>query len=77
MDAKPQEKMNVNEYLKSLFVSSKGDDIPGTVEAYLDELCPTPGCGKRLKIFKPCCSNPYYKKECLCGYRIDIVDYSK
>jgi hypothetical protein len=48
--------MNMTEYLKGLRRSSKLDDIPGTVEAYLDEICPA--CKKKMKLFKPCCGNP-------------------
>ena len=59
-------KMIIREYMKGLKRSSKADDIPGTVEAYLDELCPA--CGKKLKIMKSCCSEKRRKKVCICGW---------
>jgi hypothetical protein len=58
--------MNISDLLKSLPKRSKKDDIPGTVEAYLDELCPA--CGGKLKLMKPCCSNPRKSKVCVCGW---------
>jgi len=61
--------MDIKEYLKNLKVSSKSDDIPGTVEAYLDELCPS--CGKKMKIMKPCCNSPKRIKICgACGFKV-------
>lgn len=62
--------MNAVDYMKQMKRRSKTDDIPGTVEAYLDELCPIPGCGKKLKLMKPCCSSKFGTKECICGYKI-------
>lgn len=61
--------MDLQAYLKGLKRSSKQDDIPGTVEVYLDELCPE--CGKKQNIYKPCCGSPMGYKGCSCGYRTD------
>jgi len=61
---------DLNEYLKSLPRKTKEMDIPGTVEAYLDEICPL--CGKPLKQMKPCCGSPNGYKMCVCGYKIII-----
>lgn len=59
--------LDLKAYLAGLKRSSKADDIPGTVLAYLDELCPS--CGRKLKIMKPCCSEKRRKKTCSsCGY---------
>jgi hypothetical protein len=63
--------MNIQEYMKGLKRSSKADDIPGTVEAYLEEPCPA--CGKKLKLMKPCCSSKFGSKECACGYKIQLT----
>lgn len=63
--------MSMRELLSGLKRSSKKDDIPGTVEAYLEELCPV-GCGRKLKQMKPCCSNKTGSKECACGYKIPL-----
>lgn len=63
--------MDLKEYLKGLKRSSKSDDIPGTVEAYLDELCPN--CKKKMRIYKPCCGNPKGYKGCVCGYKIQLT----
>lgn len=63
--------MDLKEYLKGLKRSSKSDDIPGTVEAYLDELCPA--CGKKLKLMKPCCNSKFGAKACVCGYKIQLT----
>jgi hypothetical protein len=60
--------MNLQAYLKGLKRSSKTEDIPGTVEAYLDELCPV--CSKKLKIMKPCCSEKRRSKVCgVCDWK--------
>lgn len=61
--------MNLSEYLKGLKRRNKDDDIPGTVEAYLDRLCPN--CGKGLKQMKPCCGSPNGYIQCRgnCGYK--------
>jgi hypothetical protein len=59
--------MNIQEYLKGLKRSSKSDDIPGTVEAYLDEPCPV--CGKNLKLMKACCTSKLKSKVCVCGWK--------
>ena len=60
---------NISEYLKTLNRRNKADDIPGTVQTYLDELCPS--CGKKLRLMKPCCSSKFGTKECkACGYKI-------
>jgi hypothetical protein len=63
--------MDLAAYLKGLKRSSKGDAIPGTVEAYLDEPCPA--CGKSMRLMKPCCSSKFGKKECVCGYKINLT----
>jgi hypothetical protein len=63
---------DVSEYIKGLTRSSKKDDLPGTVEAYLEEICPVPSCGKKLKLMRPCCGSPYGKKECVCGYKVNL-----
>lgn len=71
MDASVKEgDMNVQEMLAKAKKGSKADDVPGTVEAYLDELCPA--CGKKMKLMKPCCSEKHGSKKCVCGYRIII-----
>ena len=63
------------EYLRTLKKATKSDDIPGTVLAYLDEICPVSGCGRKLKL-KKCCGNKQ-RKECICGYKeIDIISNS-
>ena len=75
MDGEPKKKVNITEYLKMLKKVSKLDDIPGTVLAYLDEICPVPGCGRKLKLMK-CCGNKQ-RRECICGYKkIDIISNS-
>ena len=63
--------MDIKAYLKGLQRSSKSQDIPGTVEAHLDELCPV--CGKKLKLMKPCCSSKFGTKECACGWKIQLT----
>jgi hypothetical protein len=63
--------MNIQEYLKGLKKSSKTDDIPGTVQEYLDELCPA--CGKKLKLMKPCCSSKFGSKDCVCGWKVQLT----
>lgn len=60
--------MDIKEYIKTLKRVSKEDDVPGTVEAYTDDPCPS--CGKKLKIMKPCCSEKRRTKVCgICGYK--------
>lgn len=54
--------------LSKLNRRSKSDDIPGTVEQILDEVCPV--CGRLMKKYKACCSNPLGHKGCSCGYKI-------
>ena len=67
--------MNIEEHLRTLKRASKSDDIPGTVLAYLNEVCPVPGCGRKLKLMK-CCGNKQ-RKECVCGYKeIDTISSS-
>jgi len=61
--------------LSQLKKSSKKDDVPGTVEAYLEELCPVPNCGKKLKLMKPCCTSRFFTKECKCGYKATVNHY--
>ena len=63
--------MNVSDYMKQMKKGSKKDDIPGTVEKYLDEICPA--CGKNLKLMKPCCGSPYGIKECPCGWKVSLT----
>lgn len=68
MDDDVEEKnMSIQDYIKGLKRSSKSDDIPGTVEAYLDELCPA--CGNKMKLMRPCCSEKRFTKVCICGYK--------
>jgi hypothetical protein len=64
-------KMNIQEYINSLKRSSKFDDVPGTVAAYLDEKCPA--CGKKMKLMKPCCNSKFGTKVCLCGYKVILT----
>jgi len=72
---KSEKKVSIAEYLKTLKKVSKSDDIPGTVLAYLDEICPVSGCGRKLKL-KKCCGNKQ-RKECICGYKeIDTANNS-
>jgi hypothetical protein len=63
--------MDLQAYLKTLRRGSKKDDLPGTVDVYLDELCPE--CGHKQRIYKPCCGSPMGYKGCPCGYRTDRV----
>ncbi len=63
--------MNVQELLKGFTKRSKKDDVPGTVEAYLEEKCPN--CGAELKLMKPCCGSPKGRKECRCGYKVQLT----
>ena len=60
--------MSIQEYIKNLKKVSKQDDIPGTVDTYLDELCPL--CRKKLKIMKPCCASKQRTKVCVCGWKV-------
>ena len=60
--------MNIQELLKTFNKRSKKDDVPGTVQQYLDEECPV--CGKKLKIKKACCSSKHPTKECVCGWKL-------
>jgi len=62
--------MKLSEMLAKLKTSSKSEDIPGTVESYLDELCPS--CQNKLKLMKPCCGSPNGTKQCSCGYKIQL-----
>ena len=71
VDGEP-EKKSVADLVKGLPRSSKKDALPGTLEAYLEEICPIPGCGKQLRLMKPCCGSPYGKKECICGYKVNL-----
>ena len=63
--------MNISDYMKQMKRGSKKDDIPGTVQEYLDEPCPA--CGKKLKLMKPCCGSPHGTKECVCGWKIQLT----
>jgi hypothetical protein len=59
----------VSDLLKGLSMVSKKDDIPGTVDVQLDELCPA--CRSfKLKLYKPCCGSPKGYKGCKCGYKV-------
>ena len=60
--------MDLKSLLAGLKRSSKDDDIPGTVAAELDEICPS--CGKKMKQYKACCGAPYGYKGCNCGYKV-------
>ena len=58
--------------LTKLKRSSKKDDVPGTVESSLDELCPV--CGRKLRRYKPCCGSPTGYDGCnACGYKVNRV----
>lgn len=61
---------NLNDYLKGLNRRKKSDDIPGTIEEYLEEECPS--CKEKLRKFKPCCGSPNGYKGCKCGYKVII-----
>ena len=63
--------MNISDYMKQMKRGSKSDDIPGTVQEYLEELCPV--CGKKLKLMKPCCSNKFGSKDCVCGWKASLT----
>jgi hypothetical protein len=73
MEGNVEKEMNENiaELLKTLSRRSKKDDLPGTVEAFLDEKCPI--CNRNLKKKKPCCGAAKGTKECLCGYRVILT----
>ena len=60
--------MDLKSLLAGLKRSSKDDDIPGTVAAELDEICPS--CGKKMKQYKACCGAPQGYKGCICGYKV-------
>ena len=62
--------MDLAAYLQGLKKSSKKDDVPGSVAEYLEELCPN--CGKKLKLYKKCCGNPFGYKGCSCGYKVQL-----
>jgi len=62
--------MNPNDLIKGLTKSSKKADVPGTVQEFLDELCPA--CGGKLKIYKACCGSPNGYKGCNCGYKVTL-----
>lgn len=60
--------MSIQDLLKGLKKSSKFDDIPGTIDVILEDLCPL--CGKQLRKYKPCCGSPNGYIGCLpCGYK--------
>ena len=61
--------MKLEEMLSKATKASKKDDIPGTVDAILDETCPA--CGRKLKQYKPCCGSPKGYRGCSCGYKIN------
>jgi len=77
VDGPAEKKMTVADLIKGLPKSSKKAAMPGSIEAYLDEICPIPGCGKKLRLMKPCCGSPYGKKECACGYKVNIPSNSR
>ncbi len=58
----------LNDLIKGLRRSTKSDDIPGTVEEYLEEICPI--CGNRMKKYRPCCGSPSGYTGCNCGYKV-------
>lgn len=60
--------MNLKEMLSKAKQASKKDDIPGEVDAVLDEVCPN--CGRNLRLFKPCCGAKNGYKGCNCGYKV-------
>jgi len=62
--------MNLKELIAKLPRTSKKDEIPGSVEKELDELCPA--CMKvKLAQYKPCCGAPKGYIKCrACGYKI-------
>lgn len=61
----------INDYLKGLKKTSKKTDVPGTVEAVLDEICHI--CNVPLKKYKPCCGYSYGYKGCnKCGLKVPI-----
>ena len=64
--------MDLIEYIKGLNRRSKFDDMPGTVEKFLDEPCPN--CGKGLKKMHPCCGDPPGSIQCVakCGYYVSV-----
>jgi ERCC4-related helicase len=69
---KKEKDMNIEDYIKGLKKSSKEDDIPGTVESILEELCPS--CSKKMRMYKPCCGSPKGYKGCQsCGYKIQLT----
>jgi hypothetical protein len=60
----------IDQILKGLKRRTKADDIPGTVESYLEDMCPT-GCGGQIRKMKPCCGSPNGYVECeRCHYKI-------
>jgi len=70
LDGGVEKKMNVQEMIANAKKGSKKDDIPGTVEGYLDELCPI--CGKKMREYKPCCGSPKGYKGCNpCNYKVN------
>lgn len=70
MDGGIEEKMKLADMLSSAKKVSKKDDMPGTVEGYLEELCPL--CGRKLREYKPCCGSPKGYKGCTpCGYKVN------
>jgi len=66
-----EEVMNLAEHLKTLTRAKKSDPIPGTVKEILKEPCPL--CEKPLKLMNPCCGSPFGKKECSCGYKVQLT----
>jgi hypothetical protein len=62
----------VSELLANLKRASKKDDVPGSVINALDELCPI--CGKKMKLYRPCCGSPNGYKGCNCGYKYVVKE---
>jgi hypothetical protein len=60
--------MKLSEMLNRGVEAKKDDDIPGSVDAILDEECPV--CGKKMRLYKPCCGANNGYKGCRCGYKV-------
>ena len=60
--------MKISEMLNKAKKGSKKDDVPGMVDAILEEDCPN--CGRKLRLFKPCCGAENGYKGCNCGYKV-------
>lgn len=61
---------DLDAYLKTLPRKNKLSDIPGTVDSYLEDMCPV-SCGGQMRKMKPCCGSPKGYLECgKCHYKI-------